>query len=527
MNNTCDNSRQIEYSMIHLKIILILCSLSFAQDFLIPSQKAYTSRDALIKPEVSKRNQQIHQKFFLKYSWDWCSGRASTIDENLPTDELSQSAQPDFCKNNANIQFKDSSQSFSFRPIIEEEYRLIDIHDDKVISTNYGGTILGHIDYLSFWVDARIFSESHDKQDGLNRGELSWDREFIDVQDEDNDNLSNNLSFVSYARYRAAMTLDTRVGKLGFRRETIHWGPGVFLNLSFNYQAVPFNHVFYQGEIGPVRVWTLYGKLSRSTGGYYQRGRDNKTIYAHRYEWSVMPNLTLGMTEQLILFNQDEPWAFVPIVPLFMEKGQGVEEDNNGNMAFDITYKLPGWALLYTEFLLDDMQEPSSLFDNFWGNRWAWMAGLHLSHKTHKNLGLIAEYSRVEPWVYTHYDSLTAQSTNGGAALGNPYGPNSQAVVVSPYYKIANHWSIGAKALWLWKGDDAGSDLQDGTEERLGVEKAGLIEPNLKRFLHNVNGPQISVGPQIYWRGYGLQIDLEASWGSNNDQIITRIAYQY
>lgn len=506
---------------IQIFALILPVSTLYAQSFMQPSQRATTSRDAAIDPELHLRQQQIHQDSLqLKYSWHWCDD----------TQEFSV-----LCQRDPRFSYRDSTSSVGFSPILELGYRDIQSLDNQTTSTTYGGILQGHLNYLSFWVDARINSESHSLIDGLDRTDLSWDREFIDIQKSDTERTSNNFTFISFARYRAAFTLDTDVGRLGFRRETVHWGPGVYLNLSFNHQAVPFNHVFYQGEIGPVRVWTLWGRLSRSEGGVYQQGRDTKSIYAHRYEVSLGSRVTLGVTEQLIMFNQEEPWAFVPVVPLFMEKGQGVERDNNGNLAFDITYKQPGLGLLYSEFLIDDMQEPTTLFDDFWGNRWAWMAGLHLSPYFAPKFGFLAEYSRVEPWVYGHYVPLTAQSSNGDTPLGNPYGPNSQAIVLQPYYKTtyskARHfpseWSLGVKSQWVWKGDDPGSSLADGSDlERKQAEADGIIAPNKKAFIKDVP-VDFSLGPIIRVRSLGLQWDLEGRFFGQDDQIITRISYQY
>ena len=514
------NSTNLVSFLCKLLVIFSLFASAIAQDFMIPSHRSYTSRTAAIDPDLIKANQQIHKSQKLAFSWTWCS-EDSALQENLKD----QSLVNPHCLHQSPIQYGDSLSSLRFAPILEQEYRQFKNSADEVLSTNIGGLIQGHIEELNFWVDARMYSEKHEKIGGVARSDLSWDREFIDVQDADGSG-SNNLSFVSFARYRANMTYHSRVGKFGFRREIVHWGPGQFLNLSFHHDAVPFNHVFYQGEIGPVRVWTLWGRLLRSEDGQYQQGRDHKSIYAHRYEWSVIQNLSLGMTEQLILFNQEEPWAFVPIVPLFMEKGQGVEEDNNGNMAFDITYRLPDWGLIYSEFLLDDLQEPSTLFDDFWGNRWAWMAGLHFSPKVLPQAGLVAEYSRVEPWVYTHNLTLTAQSSNGGSTLGNPNGPNSQAIVLYPYYQVGHHWSLGAKAGWIWKGTDAGSSLKDGRKTRYDAEAAGLIAKDKKVFIKGVS-PDFSIGPVFRYRGFGIQFALEAHFGDAETELLTRIAYQY
>lgn len=124
-------------------------------------------------------------------------------------------------------------------------------------------------------------------------------------------------------------------------------------------------------------------------------------VYAHRYEWSPTRWLDLGVTEVLILYKTQEPIAFVPIVPLFMMKGHGVERYLNGALAFDGQVRpVDGWRL-FSEFMIDDMSVPASLFNNFWKNKWALAVGSHLAFEPAPewSIGLASEALRIEPWV--------------------------------------------------------------------------------------------------------------------------------
>lgn len=492
--------------------LFILSQSVLAQKWLVPSSRAYTSRDQGIENELFKRKELISSGAPMTFSWSWCNSTDSSVNSYL-------------CKAPVDLGYQDSKSSFDVSPLIEYNFRRDEKLNNYTHHNAYGGILRGHLESLSFWVDARVNAETHSNQHSSTRTDLSWDREFIDVQDEDAVNSSNGATYVSYARYRANLNIETSLGDVGFKRETIHWGPGTYLNLVFNYQAVPFNHLYYEAEIGPFRVWTVWGRLLRSQNGQYQVGTDTKSVYAHRYEWSVFPDLTLGVTEQMVLFNTEEPAAFVPIVPLFMEKGQGVEKSNNGNIAFDLAYRVPKWALLYSEFLIDDLQDPSTLFDDFWGNRWAWMAGLNFAPKTFHGMSLLVEYSRVEPWVYTHYEPLTSQASNGEDPLGNQLGPNSQVWIVQPSYSTPNYF-FGLKSSWIRKGINAGSSIKDGSLEREKAESLGLIENNKKVFLRGAK-LEFSIGPVIRWRGYGFQVDLEADYFGLNDQVLFRLGYQY
>jgi hypothetical protein len=99
------------------------------------------------------------------------------------------------------------------------------------------------------------------------------------------------------------------------------------------------------------------------------------SVYAHRYEWSVTPNWLFGISEQLILYEYEEPFAWVPVVPLFIFKGDAYERLNNGNIAADLTWRFAPWGRLYGEILVDDVQSPTSIFDDQLGNKWGALLG--------------------------------------------------------------------------------------------------------------------------------------------------------
>lgn len=268
--------------------------------------------------------------------------------------------------------------------------------------------------------------------------------------------------------------------KAGYDRE--HFGPGVYNNLVFNRSSFPYDMLSVNLDLGPLRVYSFYGSLRVAPWGWeapmgipepvrqqltsaMSKDRD---LYGHRYEFRSK-SFTLGISEATFLYDNNQPWLFIPTVPLFMEKGNFSENSNNGELAFDAEYRFLGIGRVYTEFLLDDMESPVSLVknDNIEA-KWAWMAGVQLD----KNFdilgrrlwaGTVAEYSRVEPYVYTHFVQNSAQAAHAARPVGNPNGPNSQAVDWSLYAQYNNRFRVVVHNKWLWKGTDTGSELNDVT----------------------------------------------------------------
>lgn len=371
------------------------------------------------------------------------------------------------------LNFGSESSPLWFGPVSGVELRSVG-DTDRVAQWEGGVRAMGRKGALWFSTDARIFTERH-----TDDAAASWDGEVVDHSTQGQ---LSHATFTSFSRYRATVEWATDIGAFGIRREPIHWGPGRFGNLVFNNEAIPFPYAYWQGDFGSVSLEAIWGALTIDGIGDYRRTHDTRSVYGHRYEWRPVPDLELGISEQLILFNQQSVTGLVPFVPLFIDKGETAERENNGNIAFDAAFRK--WnCLFYGEFLIDDMQEPTSLFsDQYWGNRWASLLGVSWA-KRRPDRSLVSvglEWSRVEPWVYTHFAPNSAQALNQGAPLGNPDGPNSQSI----HWDVAYHAPTYGGSLDLkarWKGTDLGSSATDtiGSNTRSGkVFLAGIDRPD-------------------------------------------------
>ena len=325
-----------------------------------------------------------------------------------------------------------------------------------------GGIYLrGYADSVDFVLDARIYDESHTA-----KNPKSFDREFVEVQKEEN---NSGVEYASYARYRTHFGFNYDWLRVDLGRDVLHWGPGYYNNLTLNQFALPYNMLSMDMRFGPLRVISFYADLRVYNNSMSMKNKDDtRNLFGHRYELAV-GNATVGISELTVLYDNMKPWLFVPTAPLFMEKGNYSENTNNGALAFDFNYRLFQFMRVYTEFFLDDMESPVSLVknDNIEA-KWAWMAGLQAGHdfyfKGHRlEMGTIAEYARVEPYVYSHFEANTAQMAHLGYPLGNQGGPNSRTVDWSVFARLDNHIFAGIRNTWFWKGTDYGSAVNDTT----------------------------------------------------------------
>lgn len=322
-----------------------------------------------------------------------------------------------------------------------------------------GGLYLrGYLDSLEFMLDARIYSEGHSA-----KNPKSFDGEYIDFQREDS---NDGVEYVSFARYRGHMSLNMGFARFDVGRDVMHWGPGYYNNLALNQFSLPFNSISLDLQVGPLTVISVYGDLRVYKGNVNEGNKNARNLYGHRYELNF-ENLVIGASELQVVYDDNDVWLFVPIIPLFMEKGNYTENSNNGALSFDINYRLLNLVRFYTEFFLDDLQSPTELIQNDdVQSKWAWMAGLQLAHnfdfRAHLfEVGTLAEYARVEPYVYTHFKSNSAQIAHLEVPLGNQGGPNSQTIDWLLYSRVDKQFTFGLHQRWFWKGTDAGSNLND------------------------------------------------------------------
>ena len=397
-------------------------------------------------------------------------------------------------------------KELSISPLGGYEYRYI---GENAHSGSLGLISHGFLGPVSFFLDARMYTEQHDKWN-----HPSFDGEGLDRQD---GKASGSVAYSSFSRYRSNVSYDWAWGRLTAGRDAVHWGPALFSNLVFHQNAIPFNQLTFTTHLGPVSVQSLYGQLIIGDDWESNTSTDQRHLYAHRYEWRITPNLLLGGSEQLILFKQSAPFAFMPMVPLFIAKYSEKERLNNGNLATDLTYRFKALGSVYSEFLLDDLQSPGSLFGDYWGNKWGWVAGMHyVQNLASTQGGAILEYSRVEPWVYTHYQPNSAQTANFNQPLGNQMGPNSQSFTGKIYLRGVQGWYTSLTAVAAWKGTDLGSSILDLHPDS--IEK--------KSFLAGQSSPTISVSPALNYQWANFNAYLEASLG-NEVRMVAGVQARY
>ena len=258
--------------------------------------------------------------------------------------------------------------------------------------------------------------------------------------------------------------------------------------------AAPTPYFGYQFTLGPIEYTQYAAKLFEKKGL-------GKYFHAHRLNLNLPKEITLGISETSLYGSTTElagtnpnidgdstgrefEWAYaIPFIPyVFQEHLQG--DQDNISLAFDLSVKtIPNWEF-YAELLWDDMKSPTSMFDDsWWGNKWATTLGVARDSLEigPVNLDWMFEYTRIEPWVYTHHKGGGYTYASYAQSLGSDLGPNSQEIhteVTATYKFVKATLFFGAVA----KDTAFGGNLTDLHTPESRTDKKFLSKKTTQRY---------------------------------------------
>ena len=291
-------------------------------------------------------------------------------------------------------------------------------------------------------------------------------------------------------------------------------GPAVYFPVTLSGTAPPVNYLKGKIDFGIFNYTHLAGLLKA------QKDK-TKYIYVHRINASFFHSrLNFGINEVIVtgssiqepqendsnrVFGEQErqwEWAYlVPLVPFkFVEHYTG--DRDNAALSFDVNLVYPQNFRWYLEFFLDDILSPVKIFTDDWGNKWAMTLGMqYFGSLFGRDFSVNAEYSHVEPWVYTHVFGGSHRYNHFDRCLGSPMGPNSQAIIVQIQSQINNFNEIGIGLSSLAKNSSArGGKISDVFQDENRVGEGQFFDKPTKRFL----------GPGTIW-----QLRPTLSWNFN------------
>ncbi len=212
--------------------------------------------------------------------------------------------------------------------------------------------------------------------------------------------------------------IDVEVGRGDF-----WWGPGGFGTLLLSDNGGPYDYVKTQ--------WRQGRFLYEGFGSVIQESPVQRTLYGHRVEYSLSPEVRLGIAETMTVPDQSlDPVlmgnALIPLLPFEeIDRFRNFSKDNNKLASLYGEASLSNGFSLYGEFLIDDFIVKRSESSD---HRLGQLFGVYFSdpespHK--KNLRM--EFARFDEGVYLPRRADDPYF-NDGLAIGYPLGvPDDRA----------------------------------------------------------------------------------------------------
>jgi len=234
--------------------------------------------------------------------------------------------------------------------------------------------------------------------------------------------ISGGYDYLSYG--------PARRNKLALRGEDFYWRP-IQDTLDYAYIKRPVPTPFIGWDLS--LAFVSYSQHAMQLKNWKDH---TKYMHAHRLDFKVSDNFSFGLAETMVYGSSPderrsvEPIYLAPFVPYVFAESYGGDRDNKA-MSMDFSWKLFKKFELYGELFIDDLDNITSFFDeSWWGNKWAVSIGLAIdSAKIGRfNWDYNFEFTRIEPWVYTHHKGLGNDYSHFGNSLGSDLGPNSREI---------------------------------------------------------------------------------------------------
>lgn len=286
-------------------------------------------------------------------------------------------------------------------------------------------------------------------------------------------------------------------------REQLLWGSGYSDRMILSNNTVPFDFGKIDVQYGSVHYSFLHGSLvGRDSLG---NQLSSKYIATHRLEFGLFPRLRVGLSEMVLYGNQPVNFAFLNPFIFLSSSNRSADPANPSNtlIGIDVAMLPLRNVRVAGALLIDDLDFETLGIKDARGNdnKFGWQFGVLWTDALGvPNLTLNTEYTRVNPFVYSH-----RTVANGYSHLDLPLGPllqpNSDEWLLGFDFDLTYRLTISGQARFQRTGENrvdsrgymiynTGSDILRGDGD--------FVHPNVFLDGRRVNRTLISV--EIQWQ---------------------------
>lgn len=271
---------------------------------------------------------------------------------------------------------------------------------------------------------------------------------------------------IEYNTTEAQITF--HIGAFNFSLEKMQniWGLERNGNLTFSNKAPSYPQVKLRV---PITDWMdfiyLHAELNSnivdSTRSYLERSSSLETYFrevdklkymaAHMVEFTPVRGVDFSLGESVV-YSDRGPLLVYLIPIMFFKSAEHYNRDKDNIQWFaNLDLNLIRNVNLYFSLFIDDLALDDILSSEKQRNYLGFTAGFQTYDVLLKNLELIAEYTRLNPWVYTHRFTAT-DFTNNGYTMGHWMGQNADNIYLDLSYRPTRSLVFGGAMQAYRKG---------------------------------------------------------------------------
>lgn len=247
-------------------------------------------------------------------------------------------------------------------------------------------------------------------------------------------------------------------------REPITFGYGYNSKLVLSGDNPVMDFIKFNFDYGIVHFTSIHA----STVGLFSFDRTERyTKYwaSNRLKFAIPDLFDIGIGETVVYSGRGVEFGYLSPVTFYKFIEMSLQDRDNGNIYFDLQTKFIDDLELHGTFLLDEniLSNPTEL--DLYTNKTAYQLGAFwYSPLSIPDLSLIAEYTKVRPYVYSHFD-IKNTYTAFGKNLGHRIGPNSDEIFLKAAYNVNEWLRVKAEYSHIRRGenilDDEGNVIKN------------------------------------------------------------------
>jgi hypothetical protein len=340
--------------------------------------------------------------------------------------------------------YADSNISVKLFPQFSLEYMYSSKNEDYYSLGQIGGKISGTLyKYLGFSLQATngpFFKGSREL--ALDNNRFKKNVKFGILKD-DIDLTTSQVIFYYDWIYAGIERVNRTIGA-GLRQKTFlsDYVPpvdAITCGVNFKYFKYRFSHSGLIGYVDSASYWDT-GYLTKIPPKY---------MVMHRFTFTPKWG-EVSFWESIIYSDRAIETAYLNPLSFMKSLEHSLHERDNSLMGIDGIIRPFNNFQLESSFLLDDVRF-EEIGNDYWSNKYAF----NIAAKTvlFDNIDFGIEYSRVEPYTYTHFNNLNS-FTSDSLLIGSYLYPNSDQIAVQIQYWFNNRYPISLNLAYTRHGDN-------------------------------------------------------------------------